>query len=152
MKEKHFSRSVFFYILALFIVPLVTSNVYEFQEIFSLCILLLPVNTIILGILAGLQIEDRWLMPVIPPALLAAVWNGGANITDSIDDDSFGCYVARRLLSAFCSRFGIEEPDFSSITLFLITAAILMAICIISMLISAAVTSCIQKKHDKPDN
>ena len=152
MREKHFSWPILLYIFALFIVPLVTSHVYEFQGIFSLCILLLPVNAVILGILAGLQIEDRWLMPVIPPALLATVWNGGANITDCIDDDALGYYVAQRLLCAFCSLFGIEEPDLSSITLFLITAAILMAICIISMLISAAITSCIQKKHDKPDN
>lgn len=152
MKEKHFSRPVFFYILALFIVPIVTSNVYEFQEIFSLCILLLPVNTIILGILAGLQIEDRWLMPVIPPALLATVWNGGANITDCIDDDALGYFVARRVLYMIYTCFGKEAPDLSSTALFLITAAILMAICIISMLISAVITSCIQKKHDKSDN
>ena len=152
MKENKFSLPVFFYILALFIVSLVTSNAYELQGIFSLYILLLPVNTIILGILAGLQIEDRWLMPVIPPALLATVWNGGTNITDCIDDDALGYYVAQRLLCAFCSRFGIEEPDLSSTALFLITAAILMAICIISMLISAAITSCIQKKHDKSAN
>ena len=91
-------------------------------------------------------------MPVIPPALLATVWNGGANITDCIDDDALGYYVAQRLLCAFCSRFGIEEPDFSSITLFLITAAILMAICIISMLISAALAAHHLKKYDKPDN
>lgn len=152
MREKHFSWPIFFYILALFIVPLATSKVYEYQEVFSLCILLLPVNAVILGILAGLQIEDRWLMPVIPPALLATVWNGGANITDCIDDDALGYYVARRLLSAFCSRFGIEEPDLSSTALFLITAVILMTICILSMLISAAITSCIQKKHDKSAN
>lgn len=151
MKENKFSLPVFFYILALFIVPLVTSNVYEFQEIFSLCILLLPVNTIILGILAGLQIEDRWLMPFIPPALLATVWNGGNNHIN-YDDNSFGCYVARKLLCAFCSRFGIEEPDLSSTALFLITAAILMAICIISMLISAALAAHHLKKYDKSDN
>lgn len=152
MRENKFSSPVFLYILALFIVPLVTSNSYDLQAVFVGYVILLPVNTIILGILAGLQIEDRWLMPVIPPALLATVWNGGANITDCIDDDALGYYVARRLLYAFCSRFGIEEPDLSSTALFLITAAILMAICIISMLISAAITSCIQKKHDKSAN
>ena len=152
MREKHFSWPILFYILALFIVPLSTRYSYAWQAVFGGYVILLPVNTIILGILAGLQIEDRWLMPVIPPALLATVWNGGANITDCIDDDALGYYVARRLLYAFCSRFGIEEPDFSSITLFLITAAILIAICIISMLISAAITSCIQKKHDKSAN
>ncbi len=151
MKANKFSSPVFLYILALFIVPLVTSNSYDWQAVFVGYVTLLPVNTIILGILAGLQIEDRWLMPVIPPALLATVWNGGNNHMN-YDDNSFGYYVARRLLCAFCSRFGIEEPDFSSITLFLITAAILMAICIISMLISAAITSCIQKKHDKSAN
>ena len=152
MKENKFSLPIFFYILALFIVSLSTRYSYAWQAVFVGYVILLPVNTIILGILAGLQIEDRWLMPVIPPALLATVWNGGANITDCIDDDALGYYVARRLLYAFCSRFGIEEPDFSSITLFLITAAILIAICIISMLISAAITSCIQKKHDKSAN
>ena len=110
MKEKHFSWPIFFYILALFIVPLSTRYSYAWQAVFVGYVILLPVNTIILGILADLQIEDRWLMPVIPPALLATVWNGGANITDCIDDDAFGYYVAQRLLCEFCSRFGIEGP------------------------------------------
>ena len=129
------SIPLFLYVLILFAGGLITSNSYGLELAFCFCFLLLPVHAIILGAAAGRNIRRRWFFPAIPPVLLGLNWKGRPNYMDSLD--TFGAYLVKRIIYFIAEKLGIELSVSDDAPLFLYTAAFLLVLGIISMLISA---------------
>ena len=139
MKEDKFSLPVSFYILILFSLAVISGSASVFLAIFVIFWLMIPVNAVITGVIAGRKLKKRWFLPLLMPLLLFLIWQGPPNYYDSLD--TFGAYFIRRILYAMFECFGKVPPDFSEKQLFLMTAGALLILSSISMLISAAITA-----------
>ena len=161
------------YLLTLFIISLLTPRVLFLWPVFILFVFTLPLHSLIIGIIAGRDIKARWFWPVFSALLLAAAYFFSfTHITMSDDSQNLFLYCIRRVMEAITVMGNVtadtSSADISSdrgITVdvssfqgfgsppnLFIPILSSPLISIISMLISAAITSCIQKKHDKSGN
>ena len=93
------------YILILFLIPLVTARFECLWAVFLFCVMSLPVHSVILGVIAGRNIEKRRFFPLIPLLLLLAFYL--FSFTHNLDPSREGgnnnlfVYIIHRIMEAY---------------------------------------------------